>query len=121
MKRNPLTGWQVDRASIQFIGKDLQRPECLLAEPDGGIWTADARGGAAPLPEERRAPNTDLKTRGTKHLAFSVVDVDAFIEDLKTRGVDIAMQARIHGQPMAFIRDNAGTLIEIVQQSSFAA
>lgn len=42
---NPLKGWQVDRASIRFLGHDLQRPECILAEPDGTIWTADARGG----------------------------------------------------------------------------
>ncbi len=42
---NPLTGWQVDRKAIQYLGHDLQRPECILAEPNGTIWTADARGG----------------------------------------------------------------------------
>jgi gluconolactonase len=42
---NPLKGWQVDRASIRFLGEGLQRPECILAEADGTIWTADARGG----------------------------------------------------------------------------
>lgn len=42
---NPLTHWQVDRNAIRTLGHDLQRPECILAEPDGGIWTADARGG----------------------------------------------------------------------------
>jgi len=30
---------------IKFVGKDLQRPECILAEPDGTLWSADARGG----------------------------------------------------------------------------
>lgn len=48
MKRaapNPLKGWQVDRASIRTIGHDLQRPECILAERDGTLWAADARGG----------------------------------------------------------------------------
>jgi sugar lactone lactonase YvrE len=35
----------VDRSTIQFLGHDLQRPECILAERDGTIWTADARGG----------------------------------------------------------------------------
>ncbi|HZF15932.1 MAG TPA: SMP-30/gluconolactonase/LRE family protein [Steroidobacteraceae bacterium] len=43
--KNPLAGWQVDRASIRTIGRDLQRPECVLAEPDGTLWAADARGG----------------------------------------------------------------------------
>jgi gluconolactonase len=42
---NPLRNWQVNRAAIQTIGHDLQRPECILAERDGTIWTADARGG----------------------------------------------------------------------------
>lgn len=43
--QNPLNGWQVDRDTIRMIGHDLQRPECILAERDGTIWTADARGG----------------------------------------------------------------------------
>jgi gluconolactonase len=43
--RNPLTGWAVDRAQIKTIGRDLQRPECILAERDGTLWSADARGG----------------------------------------------------------------------------
>ncbi len=42
---NPLKGWQVDRASIRTIGRDLQRPECILAEHNGTLWAADARGG----------------------------------------------------------------------------
>jgi gluconolactonase len=44
-RRNPLHGWQVDREAIRFIGKDLQRPECILAERDGTLWSADGRGG----------------------------------------------------------------------------
>jgi sugar lactone lactonase YvrE len=42
---NPLLNWQVDRGSIRNVGTGLQRPECILAEPDGTLWTADARGG----------------------------------------------------------------------------
>ncbi len=41
---NPLLGWQVDRRDIRCLGVDLQRPECILCEPDGTVWTADARG-----------------------------------------------------------------------------
>ncbi len=41
---NPLRGWQVDRAAIRTLGQGLQRPECILCEPDGTVWTADARG-----------------------------------------------------------------------------
>jgi sugar lactone lactonase YvrE len=42
---NPLRGWSVDRAQVTFVGEDLQRPECVLAEPGGTLWSADARGG----------------------------------------------------------------------------
>lgn len=42
---NPLESWQVDRGAIRTIGRDLRRPECILAEPDGTLWSADARGG----------------------------------------------------------------------------
>ena len=45
MSENPIIGFQVDPADIQYIGEDLQRPECLLAEKDGTLWSADARGG----------------------------------------------------------------------------
>jgi gluconolactonase len=42
---NPLIGWRVDRNAVRTIGKELQRPESILAEPDGTLWSADARGG----------------------------------------------------------------------------
>ena len=45
MKRNPLKDWAVDRSTIVRVGRDLQRPECILAEQDGTLWSADARGG----------------------------------------------------------------------------
>ena len=42
---NPLKGFTVDPAAIRTVGRDLQRPECILAERDGTLWSADARGG----------------------------------------------------------------------------
>jgi gluconolactonase len=42
---NPLSGWKIESKSIRYIGRDLQRPECILAERDGTLWSADARGG----------------------------------------------------------------------------
>lgn len=44
-EKNPLQNWQVNRNNIEYVGNDLQRPECILAEADGSLWTADARGG----------------------------------------------------------------------------
>ena len=45
MSANPILDFGIDKSAIQFIGHDLQRPECILAEPDGVLWSADARGG----------------------------------------------------------------------------
>lgn len=45
MSHNPLSGWQVDPASITYVGRDLQRPECIIAQANGTLWAADARGG----------------------------------------------------------------------------
>ncbi len=42
---NPLDGFRIDRDTITYLGRDLQRPECVLAERDGSLWSADARGG----------------------------------------------------------------------------
>ena len=44
-KPNPVNGFEVDPATLKTIGKDLRRPECILAERDGSLWSADARGG----------------------------------------------------------------------------
>lgn len=43
--KNPLIGFQIDPADLSFVGQDLERPECILAERDGTLWSADGRGG----------------------------------------------------------------------------
>src|SRR6201996_4381242 len=45
MTENPVLQFELDKSAIQYIGSDLQRPECILAERDGTLWSADARGG----------------------------------------------------------------------------
>jgi gluconolactonase len=42
---NPLKGWSLDPAAIRNVDHDLSRPECILADRDGSLWAADARGG----------------------------------------------------------------------------
>jgi gluconolactonase len=46
---NPILDFGVDKAAVQYVGRDLQRPECILAERDGTLWAADARGGVVRL------------------------------------------------------------------------
>jgi sugar lactone lactonase YvrE len=49
VSKNPILDFEIDKSSIQYIGQDLQRPECILAEPDGTLWSADARGGVVQI------------------------------------------------------------------------
>ncbi|MBP2650051.1 MAG: hypothetical protein H6Q74_876 [Firmicutes bacterium] len=73
--------------------------------------------GAAALPEDRRTPNLDIRTHGTKHVAYSVKDLRTLMADLKSKDVDIAADIfPMAGDLVAFIRDNTGNLIELIQQ-----
>jgi methylmalonyl-CoA/ethylmalonyl-CoA epimerase len=74
--------------------------------------------GAAALPSDRREPNLDLRTHGNKHVCYRLADVPATVAGLRGRGADIVFEKVINGTPMAFIRDNAGNLIELIQRAS---
>jgi catechol 2,3-dioxygenase-like lactoylglutathione lyase family enzyme len=74
--------------------------------------------GAAKLPADRRRANTDIKTHGNKHMAFAIESVDAAVKVLKERGADIEFVGRFEFGSNIFIRDNAGNLIEFVEEPS---
>ena len=81
---NPLDGFEVDRATIQTVGHDLQRPECILAEPDGTLWAADARGGVM-----RIAPDGTQRFIGQQadaRFGQAKADDDAAVEHKFTTG-----------------------------------
>jgi sugar lactone lactonase YvrE len=46
---NPILDFGIDTSTLRYVGHDLQRPECILAEPDGTLWSADARGGVVKI------------------------------------------------------------------------
>jgi methylmalonyl-CoA/ethylmalonyl-CoA epimerase len=92
-------------AEIAFLRRDGFRIELFQVE------------GAAPLPPERREPNLDLRTHGNKHVCYRLADVPGTVAVLRERGADIVFEKIINGTPMAFIRDNAGNLIELIQRS----
>jgi sugar lactone lactonase YvrE len=118
---NPLRGWQLDPATIRNIGHDLSRPECILAERDGSLWTADARGGvmhirsdgsqklvtpALPNVEDGAAPNLFEGTL-PNGLAFArngdllIANFGTDTLDVMTRdGKSRVLQDSIDGKPM---------------------
>lgn len=62
---NPLDGFVVDPAVITYVGEGLQRPECILAERDGSLWSADARGGVVHIrPDGTQRLITQTASRG---------------------------------------------------------
>lgn len=98
------------------------------------LWQAE---GVAPVPEERKIPDSDLRTAGTKHMAFAVPNLQSHVAELVRRGVDIAAVQRLVAEPMRpdsdpaaadkpplfamFIRDPWGTLIELLDRDRVAA
>lgn len=67
-----------------------------------------------PLPPDRRHPNTDLQTVGTKHIAFGVSDLETLKARLTANGVEIAHEVNMNGDHVLFIRDCCGSLIELI-------
>jgi methylmalonyl-CoA/ethylmalonyl-CoA epimerase len=88
------------------------------------------RAGAHPVPPDRRQPDTDLQTCGTKHMGLAVHNLHAYLERFVREGVDIAGIQRSPDEPMRydpnplrsdqrppfamFIRDPGGALIELL-------
>ena len=92
------------RAKAAFVKKGDLRFEIFEVE------------GAAPLADDRREPNSDLRTHGNKHVAFRIDDLDAFLEEMENKSVDVAMVVRAPFGSGCFIRDCAGNLIEFVEE-----
>lgn len=99
------------------------------------------KGGAAPVPEHRKRPNTDLAEQGTKHPCFAVGDCQRALE-LMFKRADTAIIGIVRqpGAPMVveenpclsaddlrppaaafFCRDPNDLIIEIVRAADFAA
>ena len=67
------------------------------------------------IPDDRRVPNTDLQTIGTKHAAFEVDDMAALKAHFVACGVDIAHEVTMDGEAVMFVRDPDGVLLEFIQ------
>lgn len=72
---------------------------------------------SAPLPEYSRHPANDLKVQGLKHLAFTMDDIEVFAKQLKSLGVEFFEEPVIVDDiKRAFIKDNNGMAIELIQE-----
>ena len=90
-------------AQVAMVGKGSLRVEIFEVE------------NAHALPPERRDPRTDTATHGTKHMALAVSNLDESLARLKALGADVTSVPPPGIQKIAFIRDCAGNLIELVE------
>lgn len=112
--------WYKDVLGFESTGKDFYAPplgaRIVFIRGCGGyeieLFQYDAPKA---IPEERKTPNTDLQTIGTKHLAIQVADMAGFKEKYLAYGGDIAHEVTMTGESVMFIRDPDGVLVELIQ------
>jgi sugar lactone lactonase YvrE len=123
-QRNPILDFGIDKNAIRYIGHDLQRPECILAERDGTLWSADARGGVVRIsPDGSQSIVTqkqsghfgDASSEATRYLTGTLPNGLAFarsgdflisnfgtdcLEVMTRDGTSRVMASTIDGQPV---------------------
>jgi gluconolactonase len=88
-RENPILEFEIDRAAIGYVGQGLQRPECILAEPSGALWVADARGGVARIDgdgqriitQQRSGHFSDAGSEASRYLEGTLPNGLAFARD----------------------------------------
>jgi sugar lactone lactonase YvrE len=85
---NPILDFELDRNSIRFVGRDLQRPECILAEPDGTLWSADARGGVVSIKPD--GGQEIVTQRQSEHFQGAGNDATRYLEGTLPNGLAFA-------------------------------
>ena len=124
MDSNPILDFGIEKDSLQYIGQDLQRPECILAECDGTLWSADARGGVVRISPDGRQriitqkPSEHFEqagTEATRYLEGTLPNGLAFarngdflisnfgtdcLERMSRDGTSHVIASRIDGQPV---------------------
>ncbi len=83
-----IADFELDKASLQYVGTGLQRPECILAEPDGSLWAADARGGVVHIPPD--GPQQIIAQRISGHFAGVESEASRYLEGTLPNGLAFA-------------------------------
>ena len=90
---NPIFDFELNKSVLQYVGAGLQRPECILAEADGSLWIADARGGVIHL-----QPDGTQKTvtqRSSDHFAGVDNEASRYLEGTLPNGLAFAANGDI--------------------------
>lgn len=90
---NPILDFGIDKAFLQYVGDGLQRPECILAERDGTLWAADARGGVARLDPD--GTQTIITQRRSTDFAVASSEASRYLEGTLPNGLAFARNGDI--------------------------
>ena len=93
MTQNPVLNFAVEKSAIQYIGNDLQRPECILAERDGSLWSADARGGVVRISPDGKQQITTQQRSG--HFQAVSSEASRYLEGTLPNGLAFARNGDI--------------------------
>lgn len=75
------------------MGNGLQRPECILAESDGSLWVADARGGVVHL--QPGGQQRIITQRESVHFAGVDNEASRYLEGTLPNGLAFAANGDI--------------------------
>jgi gluconolactonase len=93
MTQNPVLNFAVEKSAIQYIGNDLQRPECILAERDGSLWSADARGGVVRISPDGKQQIITQQRSG--HFQAVTSEASRYLEGTLPNGLAFARNGDI--------------------------
>ena len=85
---NPVLDFEIDRTALGYVGSALQRPECILAERDGTLWSADARGGVVKLLQDGRQEITTQER--SSHFAGASTEAARYLRGTLPNGLAFA-------------------------------
>lgn len=90
---NPIDGFEVNPSAIAYVGEGLQRPECILAERDGSLWSADARGGVVHIRPD--GTQTLIAQSEATHFASATDEETRFVSGTLPNGLAFARNGDI--------------------------
>jgi gluconolactonase len=82
---NLILDFGIDKSTLRYIGEGLQRPECILAERDGTLWAADARGGVVRLGPDGSQSIISQKQSG--HFQTAGTEASRYLEGTLPNGL----------------------------------
>ena len=80
-----IADFELDKSALRYVGSGLERPECILAEPDGSLWAADARGGVVHLDPD--GGQRIISQRISEHFACAGSEASRYLEGTLPNGL----------------------------------